>query len=78
MEKTKKVDFVLDFCSLDAISLRGKEDNKKKIKELENKLFLKNFSTFLSLQQFLLLLKFLLLFFLSFALDFLDIGKQGG
>lgn len=40
MEKIKKVDFVISFCYLDAVCLRSKENNKKRAKKLENKLFL--------------------------------------
>lgn len=49
VEKTKKVDFALDFCCLDAVSLKGKEDDKEKAEKLGNRLFLQNSSAFLPL-----------------------------
>lgn len=54
---------------MNAIFLRYKKDNKKKAENLEDRLFLQYFSTFLPLW-------FLLFFFPYFALGFLDIGQQ--
>lgn len=39
----KKLDFALSFYYLDIVSLKGKENNKKKTKKLENKLLLQKF-----------------------------------
>ena len=49
MEKTKKVDFAISFCCLNAVFLRGKEDNEKKAEKLGNRLLLQYFSAFLLL-----------------------------
>ena len=49
VEKTKKVDFAIGFCCLDAVFLRGKEDNEEKAKELRDRLLLRYFSAFLLL-----------------------------
>lgn len=64
----KKADFALDFCCLDAVSLRDKENNEKKPEELGDRQY---FSVFLLLQQFSSP------FLLGFIPGFLGISWQG-
>ena len=75
VEKTKKVGFALDFCPLDAVSSKGKENDKEKAEELESRQY---FSASLSLQQFSPPLWFSPSFLPSFASDLLGNGQQGG
>lgn len=37
VEKTKKVDFALGFCCLNAVSLKSKEDNEEKAEKLRDR-----------------------------------------
>lgn len=50
MEKAKKVDFAIGFYHLNAISLKIKENDKKKTEKLQSRLVLQYFTVFLFLQ----------------------------
>lgn len=77
VEKVKKLDFILDFYYLDAVFSRSKENDRKKAKELEDRLILQEFSAFLRFWWlFYHFYDFLLFFLLGFALDFLVVGRQ--
>lgn len=49
IEKIKKIDFTIDFCHINAVSLSSKKNDKKKIEELRDRLFLRDFLPFLPL-----------------------------
>lgn len=69
LKKTKKVDFTLDFYYLNAVSLKGKKDDEKKVEELRDRQY---FSASLTLW------RFSLPFFPGFALGLFGIGRQDG
>lgn len=52
LKKVKRLDFALIFCYLDKIFLRGKKNNRRKVKKLRGRLFLWRFLTSLLFQQF--------------------------
>lgn len=64
------MDFAINFYYLDAVSLKSKKNDEKKVEELKSRVFLQYFSIFLLLQWFSLP------FFLSFALCLSSIGQH--
>lgn len=44
VEKTRKLDFALDFCYVDMLFSKGKDNNREEAKKLINKLILQEFS----------------------------------